>query len=116
MKARLNLVAAYLAANQLVNAKDTLDKLEPKGGVSAGEIELIRGILLSEQRDFDKARTSFEKAIGFQATKRAASYNLARTLELAGKKDEAKRGYQQYSKLYPGGPWAKAADAAAAKL
>ena len=45
--------------------------------------------------------------MGSQAAKRAASYNLPRTLELAGKKDEAKRAYQQYAKLYPGGPWAQ---------
>jgi predicted Zn-dependent protease len=115
-KARLNLATAYLAANQLDNARDTLAKVEPKGGITAGEIELIRGIVLAESKDYDKAKVAFETAIGSQAAKRAASYNLARTLELAGKKAEAKRAYEQYGKLFPGGPWAAAADAAAKKL
>ncbi|MBX3158057.1 MAG: tetratricopeptide repeat protein [Deltaproteobacteria bacterium] len=120
VKARVNLAAAYIAANQLTNATDTLDKIAPvdlaRSGVVQGDIELVRGIALAEQRDYDRARAAFEKAIKSQAAKRAASYNLARTLELAGKKDEAKRAYQQYAKLYPGGPWAKAADTAAGKL
>jgi tetratricopeptide (TPR) repeat protein len=115
-KARLNLAAAYLAANQLDNANAMLAKVEVRGDVTAGDIDLIRGIALAEARTFDKAKAAFEHALTSQAAKRAASYNLARTLELAGKTDEAKRAYQQYSKLYPGGPWAKAADAAAAKL
>ncbi|HEU0031800.1 MAG TPA: tetratricopeptide repeat protein [Kofleriaceae bacterium] len=115
-KARLNLAAAYTAANQLDNAKEMLGKVEAKRGVTDGDIELIRGIVLAESKDYDKARASFEKAIQSQQNKRAASYNLALTLQLAGKKDEAKRAYTQYAKLYPGGPWAKAAEAAAAKL
>ncbi len=115
-KARLNLASAYVAANQLENATAMLAKVEPKQGVTEGDVELIRGIVLAEGKDYDKAKASFEKAIQSQSAKRAASYNLAKTLELAGKKDDAKRAYQQYSKLYPGGPWAKAADAAAAKL
>jgi predicted Zn-dependent protease len=115
-RARVNLVAAYIAANQLDNARDALAKAEAKGGVASGDIELLRGIVLAENKDFDKARSSFEKAIGAVNAKRAASYNLARTLELAGKKDEAKRAYQQYVKLYPGGAWAVAAEAASKKL
>ncbi|MEO8702786.1 MAG: tetratricopeptide repeat protein [Kofleriaceae bacterium] len=115
-KARLNLATAYVAANQLDNAKDALAKLEPKRGVVAGDIELVRGIVEAETKQYDKAKGSFEKAVSSQAAKRAASYNLAKALELAGKKDDAKRAYQQYVKLFPGGPWAKAAEAAAAKL
>ena len=115
-KARLNLAAAYIAANQLDNASAMLAKVEVRGDVTAGDIDLIRGIALAEARSYDKARTAFEHALTSQAAKRAACYNLARTLELAGKNDEAKRAYAQYVKLYPGGPWAKAADDAAAKL
>ncbi len=115
-KARLNLAAAYIAGNQLDNAKAMLDKVEAKGGVTDGDIELIRGIALAESKDFDKARASFEKALASAPAKRAATYNIARTLELAGKKDEAKKAWGQYAKLYPGGPWAAAATAAAAKL
>jgi predicted Zn-dependent protease len=115
-KARLNLATVYLAANQVDNAKDALAKVEAKGGVTAGEIELVRGIALAEAKDYDKAKASFDQAINSQVVKRAAAYNLARTLELAGKKEDAKRAYQQYVKLYPGGAWANAATAAAAKL
>jgi predicted Zn-dependent protease len=115
-KARLNLAAAYLAANQLDNARDALAKCEPKGDLNPGDIELIRGVVLAESKDYDKAEAAFQKAIGSQTAKRAASYNLAKVLELAGKRADAKRAYQQYVKMYPGGPWAAAADAAARKL
>jgi tetratricopeptide (TPR) repeat protein len=115
-KARLNLAAAYLAANQLDNANAMLAKVELRSDVTAGDVDLIRGIALAEGKSYDKAKTAFEHALTSQAAKRAASYNLAHTLELAGKPDDAKRAYQQYLKLYPGGPWAKAAEAAAGKL
>jgi tetratricopeptide (TPR) repeat protein len=115
-KARLNLAAAYIAGNQLDNANAMLGKVEAKGGVEGGDIELIRGIALAEGKDYDKARAAFEKALATPGAKRAATYNLAKTLELAGKKPEAKAAYGQYVKLYPGGPWAAAATAAAAKL
>ncbi|HEY5924994.1 MAG TPA: tetratricopeptide repeat protein [Kofleriaceae bacterium] len=115
-KARLNLAAAYIAGNQLDNAKAMLDKVEAKGGVTEGDIELIRGIALAEAKDYDKAKASFEKALASPNAKRAASYNIAKTLELAGKKTEAKTAYGQYVKLYPGGPWALAASASAKKL
>ncbi|HEY5950395.1 MAG TPA: tetratricopeptide repeat protein [Kofleriaceae bacterium] len=115
-KARLNLAAAYLAGNQLDNANAMLAKVSASGGVSEGDIELIRGIALAEGKDYDKARASFQKALTSPAAKRAATYNIAKTLELAGKKAEAKQAYGQYVKLYPGGPWAAAATAASAKL
>lgn len=115
-KARLNLAAAYVAANQLDNARAMLEKLDAKQGVAAADIELIRGIVLAESRDYVKAKAAFEKAIASPQAKRAASYNLARTLELAGDKPAAKAAFLQYAKLYPGGPWAKAATGAAAKL
>ena len=115
-KARLNLAAAYLAADQLDNAKDALSKARPGSGVDAGEIELLRGVYFAETHDFNQAYASFQKAVASPVARRAASYDLARTLELAGKKPDAKRAYQQYVRLYPGGPWARAAQEAAAKL
>ncbi|HEY0481820.1 MAG TPA: tetratricopeptide repeat protein [Kofleriaceae bacterium] len=115
-KARLNLAAAYLAANQLDNASAMLAKVEARDDVTSADIDLIRGIALAEARTYDKARAAFEHALTSQSARRAAAYNLAKTLELAGKAADAKRAYQQYTRLYPGGPWAKAADAAAAKL
>jgi tetratricopeptide (TPR) repeat protein len=115
-KARLNLATAYLAANQIDNATATLAKIDPKGGVAAGDVELVRGVAHAEAREYDKARADFERALASAEAKRAAAYNLARTLELAGKKADAKRAYQDYARAYPAGPWAKAAQAAAAKL
>jgi len=93
-----------------------LAKVEVRGGVTAGDIDLIRGIALAEARDYAQAQAAFERALASPAARRAAAYNLARTLELAGKKPEAKRAYHEYTRVYPGGPWATAADAAAAKL
>jgi len=115
-KARLNLAAAFIAAGQIDNANGAIGKLEAKGGVVQGDIELIRGIALGEQKQYGKARESFEKALQSAAAKRAATYNIAKAFELEGKKPEAKKAYEQYAKLYPGGPWAAAATAAAAKL
>jgi tetratricopeptide (TPR) repeat protein len=115
-KARLNLALAYVAANQLDNALEMLAKAEAKGGVTTGDIELVRGVVLAENKDFAHAQGSFQQALNTPATKRAGAYNLAKTLELAGKKDDAKRAYQQYVKMFPGGAWADAAQAAAAKL
>jgi predicted Zn-dependent protease len=115
-KARLNLAAAYIAAGQLDNANSMLGKVEAKGGVTDGDIELLRGIAFGEAKQFDKAKASFEKALTSANAKRAAAYNIAKSLELAGKKPEAKVAYQSYAKLYPGGAWAAAATATAAKL
>ena len=115
-KARLNLVAAYIAGNQIDNANAMLAKASAGTGVSQGDIELLRGIALAEAKDYAKARAAFEKALASASAKRAATYNIARTLELAGKKADAKAAYAQYIRLYPGGPWAAAAKAAAAKL
>jgi tetratricopeptide (TPR) repeat protein len=115
-KARLNLATAYIAANQLDNANSAIAKVETKGGVTEGDLELIRGVALGESKQYDKAKASFEKAVASASSKRAASYNIAKTLELAGKKPEAKKAFQQYAKLFPGGPWAIAASASAAKL
>jgi Flp pilus assembly protein TadD len=115
-KARLNLASAYLAAGQLDNANSALAKVDAKGGVTTGDIELIRGIALGEAKQHAKARASFTKALASASAKRAATYNIAKSFELEGKKPEAKKAFQSYAKLYPGGPWAAAATAAAAKL
>jgi predicted Zn-dependent protease len=115
-KARLNLASAYLAANQIDSANATLAKLEPKPDVTSGDVDLIRGIALAEAKLYEPARAAFERAEGFPALRRAAFFNVARALELGGKKAEAKKAYQQYAVIFPGGPWAKAAESAAAKL
>ena len=115
-KARLNLASAYLAANQLDSANATLAKIEPKPDVTSGDVDLIRGIALAEAKLYEPARAAFERAQGFPALRRAAFFNAARALELGGRKAEAKKAYQQYATVFPGGPWAKAAQNAAAKL
>ncbi len=115
-KARLNLAAAYLAADQLENANATLAKVATGAGVTPGDIDLLRGIALAEAKDYAGAMAAFGRALGSPAAKRAASFNLAKTLELAGKRLDAKQAYQQYAKAYPSDPWAKAAESAVAKL
>jgi predicted Zn-dependent protease len=115
-KARLNLATAYLAANQLDNASATLAKIDANAGLAASDVDLIRGVALAEGKEYDKAKAAFERALASSQEKRAASYNLARTLELAGKKADAKRAYQDYLRAYPAGPWGKAAESAATKL
>jgi len=115
-KARLNLASAYLAANQLDSANATLAKIEPKPDVTSGDVDLTRGIALAEAKLYEPARAAFERAEGFPALRRAAFFNAARVLELGGRKAEAKKAYQQYPTVFPGGPWAKAAQSAAAKL
>jgi len=72
-KARLNLASAYIAAGQVDNAVTALAKVEAKGGISEGDIELIRGIALGEQKQYAKARDSFTKAMSSTSAKRAAA-------------------------------------------
>jgi len=115
-KARLNLAAAYVAANQMDNAKTALTKVELKGGVVAGDVELINGIIFAEAKAYDKAKAAFEKGLTSQQGRRAAAYNIAKNYELAGKKPEAKKAYLEYAKQYPGTAWSKAAESTAAKL
>src|SRR5262249_27246955 len=98
------------------NATATLAKLDANAGVATADVDLIRGVTFAEGKDYDKAKAAFERALASSQEKRAASYNLARTLELAGKKADAKRAYQDYLRSYPSGPWGKAAEGAAAKL
>jgi len=76
----------------------------------------LPGTPLRDQKQSAKGRASFTKAMSSTSAKRAAAYTLAKAFELEGKKPEAKAAYTQYAKLYPGGPWAAAATAAAAKL
>ena len=115
-KARLNLAAAYLAAGQIENATGALGKIVAQPDVTTGDVELLRGVAFAEQKQYEAAWLSFERAESFPANRRAALYNRAKALELGGKKTDAKRAYQQYAAVFPGGPWAKAAETAAAKL
>jgi tetratricopeptide (TPR) repeat protein len=115
-KARLNLAAAYLAAGQLDNASAMLGKIVAQPDVTSGDVELLRGVAFAEAKEYEAARLAFEHAEGFPANRRAALYNRAKAMELGGKKADAKKAYQQYAVVFPGGPWAKAAETAAAKL
>lgn len=114
-KARLNLATAYLAGDRLDEAAETINAAKPGRGVTAGDIEIVRGVVAAEKGAFDKAQAAFEAAAkGGSAA--AASFNLARLLEVRGKKAEAKAAYESYAKAYPSGSWAAAAKAAASKL
>jgi predicted Zn-dependent protease len=115
-KARLNLTAAYIAAGQLDNANAMLAKVDASGGVTAGDIDLWRGIAAAEAKEYDKAIAAFARAVAAPSVKRAASYNLAKALQLGGKRVEAKKAYADYVKLWPEGPWGAAAKAAGDKL
>jgi tetratricopeptide (TPR) repeat protein len=115
-RAAFNLAGALLAAGKLDEAEEALGKVKAGSGVTSGEVDLLRGVIEAERKQYDKAKASFDKALVSKATKQAAAYDLARCLALAGKKDEAKKAYQAYAKSYPTGPWAKAATAAASKL
>ncbi len=111
-KARLNLVAAYIAAGQLDNANAMLAKVDATGGVTSGDIDLWRGIAAAEAKDYAKATAAFSRAVASPSVTRAATYNLARTLLLAGKNLEAKKSYADYVKRWPDGPWGAAAKVA----
>ncbi len=114
-KARMNLATAYLAGNRLEEAGDAIAKALPGRGVSAGDLEIVRGVIFAEQGGHDKAQRAFEAAAKGGAGA-AASFNLARLLEVRGKKAEAKAAYESYVKAYPTGAWTVAARAALAKL
>jgi tetratricopeptide (TPR) repeat protein len=114
-KARLNLATAYLAGSRLDEAAEAIAATKPAKGVSAGDIEIVRGVILAEKGQHDKAQVAFEAAAK-AGSAAAASFNLARLLEVRGKKAEAKAAYQSYAKAYPNGAWAEAAKTAASKL
>lgn len=114
-KARLNLATAYLAGGRLDEAGEAIALAKPAKGVSTGDIEIVRGVIAAEKGSFDKAQAAFELAAKNNAAA-AASFNLARLLEVRGKKAEAKAAYESYAKAYPNGAWAAAAKAAASKL
>jgi predicted Zn-dependent protease len=114
-KARLNLATAYLAGSRLDEAAEAIALARPGRGVSVGDIEIVRGAVAAEKGSFDKAQVAFEAAAkGGSAA--PASFNLARLLEVRGKKAAAKAAYESYAKAYPSGTWAAAAKAAASKL
>jgi predicted Zn-dependent protease len=115
-KARLNLATAYLAGGRLDEATTTLATIVPAPGVSRGDIEIVRGVVLAEQGSLDKAQAAFEAAAKAPASAPAAAFNGARLLDVRGKKPEAKAAYLAYAKAYPNGPWAEAARTAAGKL
>jgi predicted Zn-dependent protease len=115
-KARLNLAAAFIAAGQLDNADAMLAKVEIAGGVTSGDLDLWRGISLAEAKFYDKATVAFQRATSAPSVRRAAMYNLAKAMQLAGKNVEAKQAYAEYVKLWPEGPWGLAAKTAASKL
>lgn len=114
-KARLNLATAYLAGGRLDEAGEAIALAKPAKGVSVGDIEIVRGVIAAEKASYDKAQAAFELAAKNNAAA-AASFNLARLLEVRGKKAEAKAAYQSYAKAYPNGSWAAAAKTAASKL
>jgi predicted Zn-dependent protease len=114
-KARLNLATACLAGGRLDEAGEAIALAKPGRGVSAGDLEIVRGVIAAEKGEADKAQRAFEAAAK-AGNAAAASYNLARLLEVRGKKAEAKAAYESYAKAYPSGPWTAAAKAAAAKL
>lgn len=115
-KARLNLATAYLAGGRLDEATATLAKLTAGRGVSAGEIDGLRGVVLAEQGALEPAQAAFAAASTGSASAAVAAFNTARVLELRGKKPEAKAAYQAYLTAYPKGAWAAAAQAARSKL
>lgn len=114
-KARVNLATAYLAGGRLDEAGEAIALAKPGRGISVGDIEVVRGVIAAEKGEADKAQRAFETAAKSGATA-IASFNLAKLLEVRGKKAEAKAAYESYAKAYPNGPWAVAAKAAAAKL
>ena len=76
----------------------------------------MRGIALAETKKYEGAPGGVRARPGFRRPQAGGLLQAARALELGGKRAEAKKAYQQYAVVFPGGPWAKAADAAAGKL
>jgi predicted Zn-dependent protease len=104
LKATVNLALCELALGKADAASRRLAPVK-----ASGEIDLVRGIVLAESGKWDAAATAFGRALKIKSTARAARYNLARTYQMTGKKEQARASYQAYLKLDRDGAWGKAA-------
>src|SRR6476659_9217375 len=74
----------------------------PLGTKPEAEAKVEKGNTLSASRDFEGAEQAFRQAIVADAGLAEAHYNLALTLDRAGRKDEAKKHYIEAANLAPG--------------
>ncbi len=107
-KAKANLASAYLLTGDLDKARQALEGVSG-AALEQGELALVRGVYLAEQKKYDEAEKAFKAAEVIPDTARAATYNLARLYGLRGDKARAKTAYAAYTKRYPGDAWAAAA-------
>ena len=113
--ARLNLAAAYLAAGQLDNANAMLGKIVAQPDVTSGDVELAwGGLRRSEAVRGGAAGLRARRGIPRQPARRALQ---SRQGHGAGRQEGRRQeGLPAVCGRLPGGPWAKAAETAAAKL
>ena len=71
-------------------------------GMRTAAAQVEKGNTLFASRDFAGAEQAFRQAIVVDAGLAEAHYNLALTLDRAGRKDEAKKHYIEAANLAPG--------------
>ena len=74
----------------------------PSGTKPEAAAQLEKGNALFTSKDFTGAEHAFRQAILVDAGLAEAHYNLALSLEQAGRKDEAKKHYIEAANLAPG--------------
>jgi len=74
----------------------------PLGTKPEAAAQVEKGNMLFASRDFTGAEQAFRQAIVADAGLAEAHYNLALTLDRAGRKDEAKKHYIEAANLAPG--------------
>ena len=74
----------------------------PVGTKPEAAVQVEKGNTLFASRDFAGAEQAFRQAIAADAGLAEAHYNLALTLDRAGRKDEAKKHYIEAANLAPG--------------
>jgi len=106
-QARLTLAYVQLAMSNWREASKALRTLQadceaaPECGVSMQQVHNLQGIVLAEEGRLPEAIAVFKESLmvaGSPDTSPPSHYNLARALEVAGRRDDAIRAYQSLLK------------------
>ena len=106
-RAKVNLAVCYLAIREAEKAQEALAGI--RVDEQSGEIANLRGVAHATAGQMDAATSQFQSASARSDSRAAATWNLARAHQVAGRTAEARAAYQAYLLLEPKGAWAEAA-------
>lgn len=105
-----NLASALVVNGDAYEAVGLLQRaLKQHGGASSPEVLTNLGVAFYYADNLPRAEQSFRQALKIRPDYPPALFNLARLAMLQKRVANAKRGWEQYLKQDPGGPWAAVA-------